>query len=150
MSNLLFFFIRGPSQKSRKPLPLQEFPLLPLLRTLSPLYSTLHIQQINLLQRQLQKLMLIRPSGLTLGKTFRLTRLGWGIGDLGDEIGSGCFCNAVDENAEKGNLEEDVEADAEAEQEAFPVAEPAAFLLFGEANSGEVGFQLKAGEGICD
>lgn len=58
--------------------------------------------------------MLIRPSGLTLGKTFRLTRLGWGIGNLGDEIGSRGFCNAVDENAKKGNFEEDVEADAEA------------------------------------
>lgn len=59
--------------------------------------------------------MLIRPSGLTLGKTFRLTRLGWGIGDLGYEIGSRGFCNAVDENAEKGDLEEDVKTDAEAE-----------------------------------
>lgn len=59
--------------------------------------------------------MLIRPSSLALGKTFHLTWLGWGIGDLGDKIGSRGFCNAVDEDAEKGNLEKDIEADAEAE-----------------------------------
>lgn len=94
--------------------------------------------------------MLIRPPGLALGKPICRTRLGWGIGDLGDEIGSRGFCNAVDENAEKRNLEEDVEAHAEAEKETFTVAEPAAFLLFGEADTREVGFQLKAGGGIYD
>lgn len=82
--NLLLFFIRGSSQKSRKPLFLQELCLLPLLCTLPPFSSTLHIQEVNLFQRQFQKLMLIRPPGLALGKPFRFTRLGWGIGDLGD------------------------------------------------------------------
>lgn len=76
--------MRGSSQISRKPLFLQELRLFPLLCTLSLFSSTLHIQKINLFQRQFQKLMLIRPPGLALGKPFRFTRLGWRIGDLGD------------------------------------------------------------------
>lgn len=63
---------------------MQELRLLPLLCTLSPCSSTLHIQKVDFFQRQFQKLMLIRPPGLALGKTFRFTGLGWGIGDLRD------------------------------------------------------------------
>lgn len=82
--NLVLFFIRDSSQKSRKPLFLQELRVLPLLCTLPPCSFTLHIQKVDFFQRQFQKLMLIRPPGLALGKPFRLTGLGWGIGDLGD------------------------------------------------------------------
>lgn len=84
MPNLLLFFIRIPSQKSREPLSLQDLPLLPLLCTLPPFSSTLYIQKINLFQWQLQELMLIRPPGLALGKPFRLNWLRWGISDLGN------------------------------------------------------------------
>ena len=63
----------------------------------------------------------------------------WRLRNLGDEISSRCFCNAVDEDADEGNLDEDEECNGEAVEGAFAVAEPAALLRFGVADAGEVG-----------
>ena len=38
----------------------------------------------------------------------------WRLRNLGDEISSRCFCNAVDEDADEGNLDEDEECNGEA------------------------------------
>lgn len=86
--------------------------------------------------------MLIRPSYLTLCEDLAFGRRRWRIGNLGDEIGSRSFGNSVNEDAQEGDFEEDVEADAEAEEEAFAVMKPQTFLVLGESDSGEVGFEL--------
>lgn len=60
--------------------------------------------------------MFVGPRDLAFKELFAL-RGGWRrIGDLGDEIGCGGFGNAVYENAQKGDLEEDVESHAESKE----------------------------------
>lgn len=97
--------------------------------------SGLCIEHIQAPQRQLQELMFIPPLYLTLSKLLRIRRRRRRVRDLRNQIRGGSFCDAVDQDAEEGDLEEDVESDAEAEEDAFAVVEPEALLLGGEADA---------------
>lgn len=79
--------------------------------------------------------MLVRPPHLALGELFRICRTRRWVRNLRDQVSRGRFRDAVDQDAEEGDLEEDVEADAEAEEEAFAVVEPEAFLRRGHADA---------------
>jgi hypothetical protein len=63
-------------------------------------------------QIEAQKLVLVPPHLLARRK--RLHLIGrWGrVGDLGDEVRCGGLRNAVDQNTDKGDSDEDVEAQA--------------------------------------
>lgn len=72
---------------------------------------------------------------LAFGLLFPQIRRWRGIGNLGDEKSSRGFCDAVDEDAQEGDLEEAVKADSEAEEDSFALAEPGLLLLRGVMNT---------------
>ena len=94
------------------------------------------------MQRKLQELLLIRPLDLAFRKLLAVRGRWWRICDLGDQIRCRCFRNAVDQDTQKRDLEEDVEADTESEQYTLAVMKPVLFLLFRKTDSREVGFEL--------
>ena len=100
------------------------------------------IDSIKKGERQRHELMLIGPSHLCLGEPLGLRGRRWRIRDLGDEVGSRGFCNAVDEYANKWDLEKDEEAYSEAEQNSFTLFEPFSLLFLGVMDSREVRFKL--------
>lgn len=87
--------------------------------------------------------MLVVPSDVLLLEILRFLRWWWRVGDLGDEVGSGCFSDAVDEHTQKRDFEEEEKGDCEAVEHARTVVEPEFLLLRGVADAGEVGIKLE-------
>lgn len=74
------------------------------------------VDLINCVKRQTQKLVLVIPSHILLLELLHLLRRRRWVGNLGDEVRSRCFSNAVDEDTQKRNLQENEECDGEAIQ----------------------------------
>ena len=75
-----------------------------------------NVLDIKILERQLQKLHFILPSSLSLREILRVGGSRWRIGNLGDQVSGRSLGDAVDKDAQEGNLQEQVEADSEAEE----------------------------------
>ena len=89
--------------------------------------------------------MLVCPPHLACRKIFAICRRRWRIRDLSNEIRCRCFCNTVYQDAQKWDLEEDVEAHTEAEENTLSVMKPQTLLFFVEPDSREVWLKLQTG-----
>lgn len=101
------------------------------------------IISIDLVQRQLQKFVLVFPVSLSLCVVFPFIGTRWRVCDFGDQEGGRGLCNAVDENTEQRNLQENEEAYAEAEQNTLAISEPRLLLRWRVSDSLEIGIQLR-------
>lgn len=106
------------------------------------LFVRTNVERIQLLQRQLEELMFVRPSSLSLGELLTVCRRRRWVCYFRDQVRSRCFGNTIDEDAEQGDFEEDVEAHTESEEQTFPIVEPTSLLLLGEADACEVRLEL--------
>ena len=97
---------------------------------------------VQIVQRELQKLLLILPRHLALRKILAVCWWRRWVRNLGDQVRGGRFRNAVDQDSQERYLEKDVEADTEAKEHPLTVVEPVFLLLFSELYPREVGFQL--------
>ena len=113
-------------------------------RVITSFTYRIRIVRIQIDQRQPQKLLLVLPRHLACRETLRICGRRRRVRDLGDEVRGGRFSDAVDQHAQQGDLQEDVEAHSEAEEHALPIVEPVFLLFPGEAHAREVGFELFA------
>lgn len=101
-----------------------------------------NVERIQLLQRQLEELMFVRPSSLSLCELVTVCRRRRWVCYFRNQVRSRCFGNTINEDTEQGNFEEDVESHPESEEQTFPIVEPTALLLLGEADACEVRLEL--------
>ena len=86
--------------------------------------------------------MFVLPSNILLLELLRFCwRWSW-LGYLRDQVCCRSFCDAVDEDTEKWNLQKDEEGECEAVENTLAIVEPLAFLLGGVSDAGEVGLEL--------
>ena len=102
-----------------------------------------NIELVNVLQRQVQKVMLVLPSNLGLSKLRAFSRGWWRVGDLGNEICGRCFSDTVHQHTNKGRFENNSESKSESEQDTLTVQEPPALLVWGERDTAEVWLELE-------
>ena len=100
------------------------------------------IKFIEVVERQAQKLMFVLPGNLRLRKSLTFSwRWGW-ISDLGDQIRSRCFCNAIHKNTNERCFQDHSEAKGKTKQDTFAVEEPPTLLLWGILDATEIRFEL--------
>lgn len=108
---------------------------------------------VNVGKREVQKLVLVCPCLLTIRKLLHLCRRWWGVGDLGDEVRSRSLGNSVNQDSNKRDLNQGVEAQSKPEEDALAAPEPVALLLLCEVDPGEVRLQQlshqTSGREIC-
>ena len=86
--------------------------------------------------------MLVPPLDLAFGELLAIRWSRWRVRNLRDQVCCRCLRDAVDQNTQKRDLQENVEADAEAKEKAFTIVKPGSLLGRSEADAREVGFQL--------
>lgn len=104
---------------------------------------------IQFLPWQAQELVFILPAQRLLLEFVGFLWWKRRLGDFGDEVGGGCFGEAVDEDADEGDLDEGKEGEAEAEEDAGAVFEPDLLLFAGVADAAEVGLELECVREEC-
>jgi hypothetical protein len=93
--------------------------------------------------RQFQEFMLVLPTKRFLLELFGLVGWEWWLRDLGNEVSGGGFCKPVDQNANKRDLDEDIESQAESKQYTSTVFEPQLLLFFVVLDARKVGLELR-------
>ena len=100
---------------------------------------------VHVLPGQVQELVLVLPTKRLFFELVGFARGKRRFCDLGNEICCRGFCDTVDEDANKWDLDEDVEAEAETEKYASSIPEPKLLLLLGVTYACKVGLELTAG-----
>ena len=95
-----------------------------------------------MLPRQVQEFVLVLPAQRFLLEDLGLGRRRWRLCHFCDEIRSRRFRQAVDQDADKGNLHESEETKAKAKKNAGTILEPHPFFFPRITDAGEVRFKL--------
>ena len=85
--------------------------------------------------------MLVGPGLLASRELLHMLTARGRVGDLGNQVGSRGFGNAVHEDTNEGNLDENVKSQAETEEHASAATKPILLLFFGKMNTREVGLE---------
>lgn len=86
--------------------------------------------------------MLVLPLDIPLLELFGIGRWGWGLGDLGNEVGGRGFGDAVDQDTHEGDFDDEEECKCKAVEHALAIVEPCSLLFGGVADAREVWFEL--------
>jgi hypothetical protein len=100
------------------------------------------IDLVEVVERQVQKLVFILPGDLGLRKSLAFGRGRGRIGYLGDQVRSRRLCNAIHENPDERRLQDDGEAKGKTKQDAFAIEEPPTLLLWSILDATEIRLEL--------
>lgn len=100
------------------------------------------VVSIHVLPWQLQEFVFVLPAKRLFLELLSLVRWQRRLGNFGDQVRRRRFSQAIDQDTEKWDLDESVEAKAKAKQDASAILKPQLLLIFVVANARKIWLKL--------
>jgi len=107
------------------------------------------VVSIHVLPWQLQELVFVFPAKRLLLELFGLVRWQRRLGNFGDQVRRRRFSQTIDQDTEKWDLDESVEAKPKAKQDTSAILEPQLLLIFVVANARKIWLKLSKLTRLC-